>query len=45
MQEHNNTPNKLSTKDEVKDSNLNTITPAFEFDKYGIGVEDIKTEA
>ena len=27
------------------DSNLNIITPAFEFDKYGIGVEDIKTEA
>jgi len=23
----------------------NTITPAFEFDKYGIGVEDINTEA
>ncbi len=45
MQEHNNTPNKLSTKDGDKDTNLNTITPAFEFDKYGIGVEDIKTEA
>ena len=45
MQEHNKTPNKLSTKDEDKDTNLNTITPAFEFDKYGIGVEDIKTEA
>lgn len=45
MQEHNNTPNKLSTKDGNKDTNLNTITPAFEFDKYGIGVEDIKTEA
>ena len=44
MQEHNNTPNKLSTKDGNKDTNLNTITPAFEFDKYGIGVEDIKTE-
>jgi len=39
MQEHNNTPNKLSTKDGDKDTNLNTITPAFEFDKYGIGVE------
>lgn len=45
MQEHNNTPNKLSTKDGNKDTNLNTITPAFEFDKYGIGIEDIKTEA
>ena len=44
MQEHNKTPNKLSTKDGDKDTNLNTITPAFEFDKYGIGVEDIKTE-
>ena len=45
MQEHNNTPNKLSTKDENKDTNLNAITPAFEFNKYGIGVEEIKTEA
>lgn len=45
MQEHNNTPNKLSTKDGNKDTNLNTITPAFEFDKYNIGVEDIKSEA
>lgn len=39
MQEHNNTPNKLSTKDGNKDTNLNTITPAFEFEKYSIGVE------
>lgn len=45
MQEHNHTPNKLSTKDGNKDTNLNTITPAFEFDKFSIGVEDIKTEA
>ena len=45
MQEHNNTPSKLSTTDGNKDTNLNTITPAFEFDKYGIGVEDIITEA
>jgi RecA-family ATPase len=45
MQEHNNTPNKLSTKDGNKDTNFNSINPAFEFDKYGIGVEDIKTEA
>jgi archaellum biogenesis ATPase FlaH len=44
MQEHSKTPNKLSTKDGDKDTNLNTITPAFEFDKFGIGVEDIKTE-
>jgi hypothetical protein len=45
MQEHNITPNKLSNKDGGKDTNLNTITPAFEFDKYGIGVEDITAEA
>lgn len=45
MQEHNKTPNKLSTKDWDKGTNLNTITPKFEFDKYGIGVEYIKTEA
>lgn len=45
MQEHNITPNKLSTNDGNKGTNLNTITPAFDFDKYGIGVEDIKTEA
>ena len=45
MQEHNNTPNKLSTKDGNKDTNLNAINPAFEFDKYGIGIEDIKSEA
>jgi RecA-family ATPase len=45
MQEHNNTPKKLNTIDGNKDTTLNTITPAFEFDKYGIGVEDIKTEA
>ena len=45
MQEHNKTPNKLSTKDEEKDTNLNIISPAFEFHKYGIGVEDIKSEA
>ena len=45
MQEHNNTPNKLSTKDGNKDTNLIAINPAFEFDKYGIGIEDIKSEA
>ncbi|MBM4210785.1 MAG: hypothetical protein FJ187_09585 [Gammaproteobacteria bacterium] len=39
MQEYNNTPNKLSTNDGDKDTDLNTITPAFELDKYGIGVE------
>jgi hypothetical protein len=45
MQEHNNTPNKVSTKDGGKDTSLKPITPVFEFDKFGIGVEDIKTEA
>lgn len=40
-----NTPNKLSTKDGDKVTNLNTITPAFEFDKFGIRVDDIQTEA
>ena len=44
MQEHNITPNSFSNKDRDKDTNLNTITPAFEFDKYSIGIEDIKTE-
>ncbi len=45
MQEHNNTPNKLSTKDNNKDTNLKTYAPVFEFGKYGIGVEEIKNEA
>ena len=45
MQKHNDTPIKLSTKDGNKDTQLNTITPAFEFEKYSIGVEDIRTEA
>ena len=45
MQEHNITPNELSNKDGNKDTNFNTITPVFEFDKHGIGVDDIKSEA
>jgi RecA-family ATPase len=45
MQKHNITPNSLSTKDRHKDTNLNTIKPMFEYDKYGIGIDDIKTEA
>ena len=45
MQEHNYTPDTVRTKDENKGTNFNPITPAFEFDKFGIGVEDIKTEA
>ncbi len=38
------TPNN-SLNSQVKDTNLNIITPTFEFDKFGIGVEDIKIEA
>lgn len=45
MQEHNITLNEFRTIDGNKDTNLNTIAPAFEFDKYGIGEDDIKTEA
>jgi len=44
MQEHNITPYKLSTNDGDKYTNLNSIKPAFQFDKYGIGVKDIQTE-
>lgn len=45
MQEHNITPNKLSIIDGNKDTNLETITPAFKFENFGIGINDIKTEA
>ena len=45
MQEHNNTPNGTRTNDRYKDTNLCSINPAFEFDKYSIGVEDITNEA
>jgi RecA-family ATPase len=45
MQEHNITPYKLNTKDANKDTNLKTFAPVFEFEKYGIGVEEIKNEA
>lgn len=44
MQEHNYTPKLLSTKDGNKDTDLSTINPAFEFEKYSISVEDIKAE-
>jgi hypothetical protein len=36
MQEHNYTPNKVSTKDSSE------VKPKFEFDQYSIGVEDIE---
>ncbi len=39
-----NTPENSLTS-QSKDTNINTITPAFEFDKYGIGIDEIKTEA
>jgi hypothetical protein len=38
------TPNN-SLNSQFKDTNLNIITPTFEFDKFGIGVEDIKIES
>ena len=41
MQQHNN---GLNENNSPKDTNLNNINPAFDFDKY-IGVDDIKTEA
>jgi hypothetical protein len=40
MQQHKNGLNEINS---LKDTNLNSINPAFEFDKY-IGVEDIKAE-
>ena len=47
MQEHNSitTEESCLSEKQGKDANLNTITPAFGFVKYGIGVEDIKAEA
>jgi hypothetical protein len=43
--ENNDTNKKLKTEDSNNESHLIAILPAFEFDKHGIGVEDIKTEA
>lgn len=45
MQEHNYTPDTVRTKNGKKDTSFNPVTPAYDFDKFGIGVEDIKTEA
>lgn len=39
-----NTPSNSLHKRQGKDKQLNELNPQFEFDKYGIGVEDIKTE-
>ena len=43
--ENNDTSKKLKTEDRNNESNLIAILPAFDFDKYNIGVEDVKTEA
>ena len=43
--ENNDTSKKLKTEDRNNESNLIAILPAFDFDKYNIGVEDIKDEA
>jgi putative DNA primase/helicase len=45
MHTNNITPNELSADNGSNDTNLNTINPAFEFDKFRIGVEDFKIEA
>lgn len=45
MLEHNNTLDNISIIDINKDTHLNDVKPSFDFDKYGIGVEDILTEA
>ena len=45
MHEHNNTPNKLSTNEGYKDTNLNTIaTPEDLSFNVGIRLEDIKSK-
>jgi len=41
---HSLKPNE-NNNGQYKDTNLNTINPTFELDKYGIGIEDIKSEA
>ena len=41
---HSLCPNE-NNNGQYKDTNLNTINPIFELDKYGIGIEDIKSEA
>lgn len=41
---HSLNPNE-NNNGQYKDTNLNTINPTFELDKYGIGIEDIKSEA
>jgi RecA-family ATPase len=41
---HLNSPKSLH-KSQCEDTNLKSINPVFDLDKYGIGVDDIKTEA
>jgi len=41
--EARNSPESLDNERE-KDTNLQELSPAFEYEKFGIGVEEIKTE-
>ena len=45
MQEHNITPCNSLQIVQGKDNNFEGIKPAFDFDKYSIGVKDIQSEA
>jgi len=45
MQEHNITPCNSLQIVQGKDNNIEGIKPAFDFDKYSIGVKDIQAEA
>jgi len=44
MNEHNITPKDSLQNVQGKDNELNEINPSYEFDKYGIDVDDIQTE-
>lgn len=45
MSEHNITPNSLEGTNGFEDTDFESINPDFDFDKFGIGIEDIKDEA
>jgi len=45
MNEHNITPSSLEGTNGFEDTKIEAVNPAFDFDKYGIGIEDIKDEA
>lgn len=45
MQEHIITPEKSLTNEQGKDINLKGLNPNFDFEKFNIGVNEIKTEA